>query len=762
MRVVRAAVIVLASALELATAAYSQAPKYPTNNSTSVGATSGTASATGSFPGTSITATANATSTVPSATAACAIVSSLSAVQRAASPTATPVIDAAIAYECLNSVALNKTAALALVDATEPYIEWQSDLADLKSPPADYFYGPLDVLGKLAEVRANLEADFYANEYAFQADFFQVFAAAHDGHFILYPDLLTRAFDWGRQVAIVSVSSDGNEIPQIHAYDDVVASPSDAPVLVEINGIDAATYVADFAYTASFNQDADAAYNTMFYEKAFVAGGVGTGYFSINGRVRYIYPGANTTFTYDNGTTITYDNVARVKGSFFGVVDGPTFYRRFCLPSSGLQTSIAAPVETTEAPVGYPAPVVSTNDSIVSGYFLEGSEFEDVAVLSLLSMESESPVEFQAVVQDFLAAAVAAGKTKLVLDLQANGGGYILQGYDTFRQLFPQTKERDYTRFRENDAFLAIAEIYSAAAPDDFDPATATRDEIMFYESWFNWQYDYNLTDQPFPSFESKFAPQVHLGADYTSIIRWNFNDPLTTINDTYGFGTDITGYRSRTNFSQPFAAEDIIILHDGFCASTCIILSEFLKWDAGVKSVAMGGRPNKEKIQGMGGVKGAQSYAFSSIYGEAQAALELATPEQAVSLERLTPLPIQRSTASSVNLRDDITPDHLNDGIPAQVVAEYADCRLYWTAPMISDVTEVWKAVASAAWGGAACVAGSLSQGGNSTTAPVKKRSTWEMKDAENRRKSHVVPRDVLGAKDAIFTARHGRKVVQ
>jgi hypothetical protein len=55
-----------------------------------------------------------------------------------------------------------------------------------------------------------------------------------------------------------------------------------------INGIDASTYVQDFAYTASFNQDADAAYNTMFYEKAFQAGGIGEGYFFRNGRVRYM------------------------------------------------------------------------------------------------------------------------------------------------------------------------------------------------------------------------------------------------------------------------------------------------------------------------------------------------------------------------------------------------------------------------------------------------------------------------------------------
>jgi leucyl aminopeptidase (aminopeptidase T) len=65
-------------------------------------------------------------------------------------------------------------------------------------------------------------------------------------------------------------------------------SPSTASVVKLINGIDAATYVADWAYTASFNQDADAAYNTMFFEKAYEASATGLGYFYINGRVRYV------------------------------------------------------------------------------------------------------------------------------------------------------------------------------------------------------------------------------------------------------------------------------------------------------------------------------------------------------------------------------------------------------------------------------------------------------------------------------------------
>lgn len=58
----------------------------------------------------------------------CAVVSAAYASQAVAAPTATPTIAAAIAYECLQSVPLGKEAALAFVDAIEPYLEWQSGM----------------------------------------------------------------------------------------------------------------------------------------------------------------------------------------------------------------------------------------------------------------------------------------------------------------------------------------------------------------------------------------------------------------------------------------------------------------------------------------------------------------------------------------------------------------------------------------------------------------------------------------------------------
>jgi hypothetical protein len=148
---------------------------------------------------------------------------------------ATPTVTAQLAHNCLTLVPLNKTAAIALVDAMEPYLEWQSgkqifivswktntdrhpDSAYKKGPPSDYFYPPHDIFSYLASVRSNLENGTYKNEYEFQEDLYQVFARGHDGHFIFYPDALTKAFEWGRQRSLVSISSDGSSLPQIKLY----------------------------------------------------------------------------------------------------------------------------------------------------------------------------------------------------------------------------------------------------------------------------------------------------------------------------------------------------------------------------------------------------------------------------------------------------------------------------------------------------------------------------------------------------------------
>ncbi len=371
-------------------------------------------------------------------------------------------------------------------------------------------------------------------------------------------------------------------VDQTCYLDDVVASlvphtkfePSE---IIHINGQDASKYVEDFSRLAAPLQGPDAAYNAMFFEKAFPAAAIGSGlgYFSGGGRFRYIYPGANTTIEFANGTRTTYQNIAFVKGDFSGVTDGASLFRRFCpfaFPALTSPTPILTPTPTptpskrsepraANTVTGYPTSNIISSDNVVSGYYLPDGPLDDVAVLVALDFLPNSPLEFQTVVQNFIADAKRDGKTKIVIDLSANGGGYILNGYDMYRQFFPQIEQDGFSHIRENPAMLTIAKIISDSVSPYFNPANASDTAISDYVEFFNYRYDLNMSDRHFSSFEDKFAPHVNKGDPYTSILGWDLNDPLTTTNDTYGIGMEITGYGTRRNFTQPFAAKDIILV---------------------------------------------------------------------------------------------------------------------------------------------------------------------------------------------------------
>lgn len=496
----------------------------------------------------------------------------------------------------------------------------------------------------------------------------------------------------------------------------MLANPDTASAVIKINGVAAAKFVEDNARIAAWNQDVDSAYNGQFHQASLKPFGNAHGFFSAGGRGALLYPGNSTTFEFANGTSVTFPNIATVNGDMTNVKDGASYYKKFCYVPPGtpvpVTNSSASKVSDDHTVPGYPEPVMATTDGIVSGYYLEGEGVENVAVIVLLAFENPKPAEFQAVVRDFLNTAVADGKTKLVIDFQGNGGGYILLGYDFFRQLFPSIQEDGYSRWKGNPAYIDIAHIVSDEL-EGFDPATSNNKyRIADSTLSFNYRHDLDRNLENFESFDDKFAPHRYKNTDYTNLMRWNLSDPLTTTNSTFGMGMEISGYGKLKNLAQPFEAHNIVMLYDGVCASTCTLASEMLRIQGGVKSIAMGGRPKAGAIQGVGGVKGSQVYSWKSVWSYASGAARLSNNRNVKKeLGRYTSLPLLRSTASSLNVRDQILRDNLEDGTPAQFIKEDADCRLYWTAPMLEDVTEVWKAAANSAFNGAKCAAGGIQQ---------------------------------------------------
>lgn len=325
-------------------------------------------------------------------------------------------------------------------------------------------------------------------------------------------------------------------------------------------------------------QDRDALYNTMFYSPAFYAttNGDWQGYYGGSGRFGSLWPGPSTAVAFENGTIRTFKTTARVRGDFSGIHDGTSFYNKYCngtVPVTAVATPTApSPTPTPTAgnltappPLGYPTPVVIASDQSAAGYFLPNS---DVAVLALLTYEPDIPAEFQLAVQTLIAEAkgeyshllscdavsispleklldliffrmanqendndAAAGKTKLIVDVSANGGGLIFQGHDTFRQLFPQIQQDGFNRWRSNEVLQIAARQYSAAIPTGFDPETSPNETLIgIYEDYNDYRFDLDQANKSFANVEAKFDTDTFNGDNFTQIHRWNFDDPLSTM----------------------------------------------------------------------------------------------------------------------------------------------------------------------------------------------------------------------------------------
>ena len=215
--------------------------------------------------------------------------------------------------------------------------------------------------------------------------------------------------------------------------------------------------------------------------------------------------------------------------------------------------------------------------------------------------------------------------------------------------------------------------------------------------------------------------------------------------------GIYVSGYLNRSNITtQPFAAEDIVVVYDGYCASTCTIFSELMTTQGHVKTIALGGRPNKDIIQAVGGVKGTltanriiasydrltkyyigtNDFPYSYILYGVELPFKIQHYHDAdyyntTALGAYSDLPLWRSTDSVVNARDGIGP-HDPTQTPLQFIYQPADCRIYYTADMIVDETAVWKTVADVAFKGQTghCVAGNYGSGGGKMKREVQPRT--------------------------------------
>ncbi|KAE8831204.1 hypothetical protein HRS9122_08794 [Pyrenophora teres f. teres] len=672
--------------------------------------------------------------TTPSASSGiepCAVLSRALAAMPAG---ARPVVPAELGVSCLQSVPLDKAGNVQLIDELKVFVKWQSNIAYLRNPPKEYTEKAVDIMGELDTMQKQVAAGGFKSEYEFQLQMLSLFTSAYDNHFAYQPDILASAMQFQRPPGseLVSVSSDGKALPEIYTYRDILKANNDtsfkpSPIKM-INGMDAQKFLANESMSSDFH-DADTRWNALFPSQALLASGT-----TYLGSFRTgQYQGPNTTFQFANGTTWSQINLAVAFGNFTGVDSGSAFFKRFCNGPAPVTTKppAASPASNSTKPstptpkpapsqIGYPKAQIINPNLAVAGYYLDGAAYKDVAVLSIPSYESPDVQTFQNTMRDFIRMCKKDGKTKMIFDMRGNGGGNAILGYDTFKQVYPAASADPYggTRFRANDAlnsagkmtedFLAnktYAQSNRTAFAAAFGRGTTQQDVFSLVQP-FNYQHILNIDNKAMASWSDVFGPTQANGDNFTATLRYNYTDSLST---TYT-GFSVIGFGANANETKtptPFNPQDMVMLHDGMCSSTCALASELLKNQGAVRTIAVGGRPQPGPMQGVGGTKGAQVFAWDDISVRLQTLFLLGSPAQQkewnntdLGKTAFAKQLFKRSAynggqvAGGVNLKDNL---RLADtsGTPLEFMYEAADCRMWFTSKMISDVTEVWKGVA-------------------------------------------------------------------
>ncbi|KAH7392849.1 hypothetical protein BKA66DRAFT_438985 [Pyrenochaeta sp. MPI-SDFR-AT-0127] len=686
----------------------------------------------------------------------CAQVSALWADQRAQSVSATTSIyvPAELAFECLQSIPVDVEGDIKEIQELKEYLEYQSTLAYLKTGVEGQIE-PLDIMGSLDKMVAAIkDGTTFTSDYEVQFAIRALLDRAGDFHLQFQTDLTT-VFQFVRVVGgIVSLSEDGLSLPKIYLQREIVQDDSlgftPSPI-ISINGKNASEYLEDYS-SGTMYHDADARYNTIFPNPTLQALGIDEGGLFLT---HYVYDGANTTLAFANGTIETIENFAIIEPEydFSTVHDGASFFQAFCQgphkppqPAGGLRVRATNPPTPTPAPTskpssslpGYPKPIFIQESGRFSGYYFNESNYGDVAVLAVPSFDPTAIdtnliprvagfVQTQQQVRSFFANSVKQGKKKLVIDLRGNGGGTIDMGFELFRQIFPTMEPYGATRYRAHEAFhyysAIVADLAIEGTNIDGIMTSDWKDGDYGISSPFLWSNILDEKRQLYKNYSDYFGPYTLHDDTFTGVRRYNFSDNI----GGHTLDVSLTGYNEQPTPSQPFQAENIIILQDGYCGSTCAIFSELMREQGKVQTIVFGGRPLNAPSQGVGGSKGAQILNLDDLKQFAVRTIKTAEVLDgewiAAKLNDTTAVGRIYQATQIYKRTAHIPGTYLVGGInslnnyregdstetPLEFIYDAADCRLFYTKETFLNPLSLWKQAADAKWGKGECVPGSM-----------------------------------------------------
>jgi hypothetical protein len=397
-----------------------------------------------------------------------------------------------------------------------------------------------------------------------------------------------------------------------------------------------------------------------------------------------------TAIQLENGTRVAADNWAFVRANLTEIKSGSDLYQRYGLGTAAFPpkwSGYQMPARNfTTKLTGFPAPIARAPTGEVAGFLPKGSGLDGISIISINTFsllpspeyDPRQPFTPSRLVLDSVIetvrAAKSTGRSKIILDLQRNGGG------------------------RMN----VLAAIYSIFLPGDINQMP-----LLFQVR------AHGELEQAVESHSSEIlSSRTSSGALYPDLVQPD-GTPWSSPKEWFGPLKGVKGQNTRQSLDNssipsllrglrpwktpPFRPEDIVILADGLCASACAMMVAALGHNYGVRTVAVGGRPIAKPMQAVGQVKGGPILYHSAL--------------PAIANRSNTEPPIRatsRGAGLSFNALN-ITPlNSLEDSIPLQLQYEAANCKLFYTWEMTRDMTALWEAVASVTWGKGKCVPGS------------------------------------------------------
>ncbi|KXG54378.1 Interphotoreceptor retinol-binding [Penicillium griseofulvum] len=614
-----------------------------------------------------------------------------------------------LAHRCLLSMPFESDRAVDFLIQVRKILEFQSTIDILKNPPSGYTMPSTDIMGEIDTIMAKARSNSYTSQFEMDLEINHLIKTAHDGH-LAFQLCSQSIFKYQIDMPLVSISTDGLALPQVYALGDAKlqkVNPDAVSPLVAINDTDVATYLESYANDQNL-QDRDAQYNRVFPAPAR---SVTNTPISVNGIWASIgdwTDGAQLSLKFGNGTEKTIQKTATPNEKFFSYDNGTHLYNIACLPRD-LSTASTSPSGAEEASSDLPGfPTTSWRNSAnsIAGYYSNLSGLEDTSIIFLPTFSS-SAAEVAKIATDFLQNSTEGGKKNLLIDLSSNPGGYISIGIDLSRILFPEVAPYTATRFRAHEAAKFLTKAYSRDNNTDTSNVFAYRQMVR--------------PDQKtsFSSWEDLYGPHKVLGSSASSLLaNFNYTSTSTKVFPINGYGpVPLNPSKS------PFSAEDIAIITDGDCVSTCAFFVKLMKRQ-GVRTITFGGRPRKAPMQGVGGVKGGQSLGVNYINGYIEQANGLIRDSVNSGSPLLTPAEWKAFNESSpsttaslqwsgnLNLRNEYDPE--DSETPLQFVYEAAECRLFYTLDNYVERETVWQAAAKAMFGGGQCVEGSTNGKGS------------------------------------------------